>query len=398
MPDSGTPVDARESRTGTALWGIWLVAVAILAALVAAVTHYLRLPPTTFGTGGHAMSGSRMDAALTRLGPPGGTRQLLGRSLLTAWQLDAVAIAAVVLAAGWYLGCVVRLRRSGSWSAVRTGSFLAGLAVCVLATCASIGVYDMALFSAHMIGHLAFVMVAPTLLMAGRPLDLALQSGSARSRRRLRTILDGRILTLLSAPPVAMASYAAVIVGSHLTGLMDVIMRNSWAGQLEHLVYLVIGCQFFLLVLGDPPVRWQLSTPARWFMLALSMAVDTFVGLVIMQANRPVYLTPLAGLNVHPISDTHTGGAIMWFGGDAIMAAVMIALVLNWLGDPVRQRQDGHGWLEQARRATFVARVGSDAAADDDLDFDTEDDRLASYNAWLASVHSSAPGSTPDRN
>ena len=52
------------------------------------------------------------------------------------------------------------------------------------ATNGSIAVYDQVLFSAHMLGHLALVMVAPALLVAGRPLRLALQSsppGAARA-------------------------------------------------------------------------------------------------------------------------------------------------------------------------------------------------------------------------
>ena len=92
------------------------------------------------------------------------------------------------------------------------------------------------------------------------------------------------MVSLLTAPPVALASYTVVIVGTHLTGLMDLIMRNTWAGQLEHLAYVLLGCQFFLVVIGDAPIRWRLSAPARLFMLALSMAVDTFTGVVLLQS------------------------------------------------------------------------------------------------------------------
>ena len=59
-----------------------------------------------------------------------------------------------------------------------------------------------------------------------------------------------------------------------------------WAGQVEHLVYLGVGCQFFLLVLGDSPSAGGCSTPARWLLLALSMAVDTFAGIVLPQSTR----------------------------------------------------------------------------------------------------------------
>jgi putative membrane protein len=390
-PPSGTPQASRRhsspspdsSGPAAPFWTIWLVALGIVVALMAAVVRYLSLPAHETHQG-H----SRSATALTRLGAPETLDQLLGRSLLLRWQLDAVAIVFVTVLGAFYFTRVLRVRRTGRWPIGRTLSFAAGLAVCIIATSGSIGVYDMALFSAHMLGHLAFVMVAPALLMAGRPIELLLDSSSPQRRAWLQARLNGPVWTVLTAPPVALASYSVVIVGSHLTGLMDTIMSNPWASQVEHLVYLIFGCQFFLLVLGDTPGRWQLSTPARWLMLALSMAVDTFVGIVIMQSTQPVTMLSVPGLHVNTLSDTHTGGAIMWFGGDGIMAAIMIALVIGWLRDPVRQRRDNRGWLEQARRVTFAERTGGPAQEfTDDLDFDDEDDRLRAYNKWLAEIN-----------
>jgi putative copper resistance protein D len=190
------------------------------------------------------------------------------------------------------------------------------------------------------------------------------------------------VVSLLTAPPVALASYTAVIVGSHLTGLMDTIMRNAWAGQLEHLVYVLVGCQFFVLVVGHEPIRWRLSAPARFVLLALAMAVDTFTGIVLMQGAHAVRLAP-SGLSVNALSDTHTGGAIMWFGGDAIMAVVMVGLVVEWL-HTVDTAPAERGWLEQARAATFATHTGSaDDARATDRGIDDDDAARTAYNDWL---------------
>jgi putative membrane protein len=192
-------------------------------------------------------------------------------------------------------------------------------------------------------------------------------------------------VAVLTAPPVALACYTAVIVGSHLTGLMDTIMRNPWAGQAEHLVYLLVGCQFFALVVGDQPLRWHLAAPARFLLLAVAMAVDTFTGVVLLQGTHAVAMVPTAGLHVDALSDTHTGGAIMWFGGDGIMAVVMIALVVAWL----RQADEApvaSGWLERARQDAFAHNVGAaDGAAPAELDRDEQ--ARDSYNAWLAGLN-----------
>jgi cytochrome c oxidase assembly factor CtaG len=270
------------------------------------------------------------------------------------------------------------------WPVGRTVAFLAGLAVCALATNGSIAVYDQVLFTAHMLGHLALLMVAPALLLYGRPVTLALAASAAPRRDRIEQVVQGRVVSLLTAPPVALATYTVAIVGTHLTGLMDTVMRTTWAGQVEHLGYVLVGCQFFSLILGDEPIRWRLSSPARWLLLAVAMAVDTFTGVVLMQATRAIDMLASPALQVSPLSDTRTGGAIMWFGGDAIMASVMVVLVIGWLRRV--EPGDERGWLEQARRATFTANTG--AATDEAAAGGIDDDDAArnSYNAWLAQL------------
>ena len=341
----------------------WTVALAVIGLLVAAVVPDL-------GSSSMHMHGTA--DVIARGGSRTPFEPLLGSNLLTAWQLDAVALAVLVVVAALYLTGVARV---GEWPLRRTAAFLAGLAVIGFATCGSIAVYDQVLFTAHMAGHLALVMVAPPLLVWGRPLTLAVALAP-----RVERVLRGRVLSVLTAPPVALAVYAAVIVGSHLTGLMDTIMRNTWAGQVEHLVYVVAGYWFFVLVVGDEPIRWRLGSPARWLLLAIGMAVDTFTGIVLMQGTHAIALAP-SRLDVDALSDTRTGGAIMWFGGDAIMAAIMIGLVVGWLRHV--ELAPRSGWLEQARAANFAAHTG---ASSEDGALDEDDDAREAYNAWLAKL------------
>ena len=378
-----TTTAARTRRIPRLAIVAWSVAAVILAVLAVAVWRYL-----SHGSG--SMTGMGHDAAhaLTRAGADP-TGPLLGSALIRSWHLDALALAAVVLAAAAYLTGValVPVRQDGArWPLVRTVSFLAGLAVVVFATNGSIAVYDQVLFTAHMAGHLALVMLAPALLVAGQPLRLTVTAAGERTRTRVERVAQGRVVSLLTAPPVALASYCVVIVGSHLTGLMDSIMRNTWAGQVEHLIYIVVGCQFFVLVIGDEPIRWRLSTPARWVLLAVAMAVDTFTGIVLLQGARAITMLPAPGVTVDPLSDTRTGGAIMWFGGDAIMALVMVVLVIGWLrrAETDAERPAEQGWLEQARRANFAEHAG--AGLSEEALMDDDDAARESYNAWLTKL------------
>lgn len=317
---------------------------------------------------------------------------LLGRGLFTEWSFDPIAdVVLLALGALYLAGVAVARRVNGvSWSVARAVSFTGGLVICFLATNSSIAVYDMTLFSAHMIGHLMLVMAAPVLLCGGEPLNLMLAATGPLWRRRLERFFHGPVCTVVFCPPVALATYATAIVATHLTGLMDTIMLRPWAGQLEHLVYVLVGFQFFTLVMGQPPIRWQLTTPARWGLLVLSMAVDTFTGVILIMALRPVSMVMNGTLMVQPLSDTHTGGAIMWVGGDGLMALVMIGLVVTWLRRPEQRERDRGGWVEQARQSTFAAHTGSAVPAEnaaDRIDFDDEDANRERYNQWLASMN-----------
>jgi putative copper resistance protein D len=366
---------ALTSRVPRLALAAWAVAAAVCLALVVAVSHYL-------SGGGHAGHAAQ---ALTRGGSTGPLQPLLGWSLVTAWQLDAIAVAVLVLATAAYLTGVALVPArdpAARWPWPRTAAFLVGIGICGVATNGSIAVYDQVLFTAHMAGHLALVMVAPAFLAAGRPLTLVAAAMAAQPRARFERALRGRVMSFLTAPPVALATYAAVIVGSHLTGLMDTIMRNTWAGQIEHLVYVLAGFQFFMLIVGDEPIRWRLASPARWLLLAIAMAVDTFTGIVLMQGTHAVALAPSA-LDVDALSDTRTGGAIMWLGGDAIMALIMIALVVDWLRH-VERAPAQQGWLEQVRRATFTEHTGAAEVA-----VDEDDAARIAYNAWLERLNRS---------
>jgi len=300
---------------------------------------------------------------------------------LTSWQSDRVATAVVVGAALLY-GAGVRAtarrgRRRGyrAWPWRWTACFVAGLGACLLATTSSMAVYDMSLFSAHMLGHLMLVMVGPPLLAAGRPLTLLLHATGNPAHTRIKRLLRSRVVSLWFSPLVALAAYAVVIVGTHLTGLMDQIMTRPWAGQVEHLAYVLVGYQFFTVAFGAEPIRWRLSMPARQLLLALAMGVDTFTGVVLLQSSQPIAMGGGTPLHVNILDDTHLGGAIMWVGGDGIMAVVMMLIALEWLHRPEYRRTTSRSWLERARRDALDQSEATDV--------DSDEQALDAYNERL---------------
>jgi cytochrome c oxidase assembly factor CtaG len=315
---------------------------------------------------------------------------LTGARLLTSWQLDPVALLALAPVAAGYGWAARRVRRrhpTRPWPKARTAAFSAGLGVIAAATSSSIGVYDMTLFTVHMAQHLALIMVAPPLLAAGRPLTLALHATRNPWHTRIKRAARSRPVSVITYPPVAYAVYAVTIVGTHLSGVMDQVMQRPWLGQAEHLLYLGAGYLFFVLVFGDEPIRWRMAMPGRFALVVLSMAVDTFVGIVLMQGTRPITMLPHPGWGASALTDTQTGGAIMWFFGDGIMAVLIVLIFLTWVRRPEYARRTSHSWLERARQGTFATHTGQETPSGPPTgDLDDDPTALEAYNAWLAQL------------
>ena len=335
---------------------------------------------------------------------------LSGWRFLTTWQLDAVALLGLLLAAAAYAWAVHRVRRAHPvrpWPRGRSAFFGAGLLVIFLATHSSVAVYDMSLFSVHMAQHLMLIMLAPPLIAAGRPLTLTLHAVRNPWHTRIKKAIRSMPVAVLTSAPVALTVYATTIVATHLSGLMSQIMQHAWLGQLEHLLYLVAGYLFFVLVFGDEPLRWRLPLPGRLLLVVVAMAVDTFVGIVLLQTTQPIGYVAHPGWGPNPLTDTQTGGAIMWFFGDAIMVILIVLIFRSWVRRPEYARRQSHSWLERVRLNTFEQHVGGSGVGSLDtttsagpapdrrrapVALDDDDERLRAYNAWLAGLDADSGG------
>jgi putative copper resistance protein D len=314
----------------------------------------------------------------------------MGTAALAQWTFAPVVTALVAAAAAAYLWGVWRVARrhpARPWPWARTGSFLAGLAVIVIATQSSIGAYDDVLFWIHMVQHLLLIMVAPILLVTGRPATLALHASRNPAHRWLLAALHSRTISAITHPLVGLAAYAGTVVGTHLTSFMNLTLTNETIHESEHALYLVVGFLFFLPIVGGEPIRWRLSAPSRIGLLVLGMPVDTFTGVVLNQAHTvlfPAYLADRPEWAPTVVHDLHMGGLVMWVGGDWIMLVLILLGFAAW----ARASSPGIGrWLEAARRSAFDTHTGSSAPAPAAMTAPTDtiddEDSLNAYNAWL---------------
>lgn len=323
-------------------------------------------------------------------------------AVLTQWEFAPVVTAAVVVAASLYAWGVVRVARrhpARPWPGWRTAMFLGGLAVVVIALESGVGAYDDVLFWDHMIQHLLLVMVAPIMIIAGQPVTLLLHAARNPLHSWVKRVVRSRAARIVTWPPLGFLAYAVMIPAAHLTSLAHEIVVNPVVHDAEHVGFLVVGYLFFLPLLGREPIRWRVSYPVRLLVLALAMPVDTFTGLLLGYQGsvfaRGLTIGPRPPGAPLPVEDAHWGGAVMWIGGDAIMFALMMLIVLLWIrdqSDAVTQS----GWLERARKASFAERLAATAPAaapgeavvpGPERGGIDDDEHLDAYNAYLARLN-----------
>jgi cytochrome c oxidase assembly factor CtaG len=327
------------------------------------------------------------------------------QAVISVWQFAPVVTGLVAVSAGlyvWGLRRVARRHRSRPWPAWRTGMFMGGLAVVVLATESGIGAYDDVLFWDHMVQHLMLIMVAPALLIAGQPVTLLLHASRNPLHTWVKRALRSPVAWFLTWPVFGFAAYTGAVVGAHLTGLASLVESNQAIRDAEHAAFLIVGYLFFLPVLGHEPIRWRLSYPVRFIILVLAMPVDTFTGLILGYGNAGTPGVPTARPSwaPAPVQDLHLGGAVMWIGGDCIMFGLMMLVFMMWSRDE-RAATAGLGWLEAARKASLASLVSAhpepgrtaDAGGADPAEAFSrsggidDDEHLAAYNAFLARLN-----------
>jgi putative copper resistance protein D len=248
-------------------------------------------------------------------------------SLLRAWQFAPEAgIPLAVLAAAYLAGAILATaRRRGparrAWPRARTAAFVGGLAVAAIATLGPVAVYDDVSLPAHMVQHLLLIMVAPPLLVYGRPVTLALHVTRNPWHTRIKRVLRSRAVTAVTWPGTGVALYWVVVAGTHLTGLLT---ARGAAHDAEHVAYLAAGYLYFLPVIGSEPIRWRVPALGRYLLLLAAMPADILTGAVLM-LRGPVGAYSAAG--------TRAGGLVMLGGSELIMVALALGLAVTIVRD-----------------------------------------------------------------
>ncbi|MEU9028177.1 cytochrome c oxidase assembly protein [Streptomyces sp. NPDC048383] len=214
-----------------------------------------------------------------------------------------------------------RLRRRGdAWHRRRDASFAAGSAGVAWA---ATGGLPGGPFTAHMTQHLIVGMVAPLLLVLGRPLTLALRVlAPGTPRRALLALVRSRLVGWLLFPPLAALLNAAGLWVLYRTQLFAGMSHEPWLHALVHAHVLAVGLLFAFAVCQLEPVARRWSIGVRGASLLAAGAAHAVLA-------KTLYATPPPG-TAFAAADVHAGAQLMYYGGDLVEAALATVVAVSW--------------------------------------------------------------------
>jgi putative membrane protein len=249
--------------------------------------------------------------------------------LLHGWQLDP-PLAAIGAAALLY-GRGLRRRTRRHAGRAEAAWFAAGLATLVVALVSPLAAYDDSVFWAHMVQHVILLVVAPPLLLLGRPLATSGRAVPLAVRRPLARACVRRLKPLRApaALPVALALFTGNMIVWHVPALFDATLRFAPVHELEHALFFASGLYLWSFLVGS-----RIALPVRALYASLAMIACWLLALVLGIASSSFYAP-------YSASDQHLAAGIMWVPGSIPFALAITLYAYRWLGEAAPSRLRG---------------------------------------------------------
>lgn len=264
------------------------------------------------------------------------------REVVTWWTLDPLALGTIALSTALYVRGVRALwRDAGRGHGVRgweVAAFLAGQLTLLVALVSPVDRLSDILFSAHMTQHELVMLVAPPLVVLGRPLVAVLWALPPSRRKRVLALVDRPLLRLLSSPVVALVAHALAVWLWHLPVLFEGAMRSEAVHAVQHFSFFATAALFWLSTIRGRYGRAGYGL-AVLFVFATAMHTSILGALVTLagRAWYPIYVERGVAAGVDANDDQALAGLVMWIPGGVLLTLVALALFAVWLGEAGRR-------------------------------------------------------------
>jgi putative membrane protein len=237
-----------------------------------------------------------------------------------------------------YLIAVRRHERATGEAPVRrrTALFLSGVSVLLVG--AEWPIHDLAegyLFSAHMVQHMLFSLVAPPMLIAGMPAWLL--------RSLLRNPTVHRVFRSLTRPVVALVLFNAVLLFTHWPAVVELSVRSEWAHFWLHVLLVGSALVMWWPVMSPLPELPALSAPGQIVYLFFQSLAPTIPASFLTFGSHllyPVYGTFPRIWGIDALTDQLISGLIMKLIGGLILWGFIAVIFFRWYA----QERNHDGW------------------------------------------------------
>jgi len=193
------------------------------------------------------------------------------------------------------------------------------------------------LFWAHMVQHVLLTMVAPPLILLGRPWPRSVRALPLGARRGIARSLHA--CRVLAAPIVAFILFNGVLLAWHVPMLFDLTLRNEAVHDLEHALFLVTALLFWTH-LAPTSRRPRLAAAQRVAYGVGAILVSWVLAVVLGFASHPLY-GHYAALAHRPgglsaLADQQLAAGIMWVPA-SIPFTIAVLVAAYELLEPARK-------------------------------------------------------------
>jgi putative membrane protein len=267
-----------------------------------------------------------------------------------AWNWNPWILVSVVLAASGYIRGLLCLKgavRACLFGRLRYVAFAAGIVTLFSALISPFDALDDQLFSAHMVQHLVLLMIAPPLLIFGRPALACLWAFPLPARRAIGRvwIRSGlkHAVHVLTSPIFVWLLCSAVLWFWHLPGPYGWALGSESVHAFEHVCFFVTSLMFWSLVL-EPLGRRRMDYGITLLLVATFGVQTGLLGALLTFAGRPLYaahLSTTAVWRLTPLEDQQLAGLIMWIPASLIHLTTLGVLFVVWMHTAERQAITG---------------------------------------------------------
>lgn len=262
------------------------------------------------------------------------------------WTADPLTLAVTALPSAIYArGLHV------SWSTVGRGhglrrweaaAFFAGQLALVVALVSPVDRLSDVLFSAHMTQHEIIMVVAPPLVVLGRPWVALLWALPARMRARATRVMQGprvrRAWRGTTAPLLAVVAHAIVVWLWHVPVLFEAALRSEVVHAAQHATFFVSAALFWFAIVRGRYGRLGYGLAVA-FVFATAMHTSVLGALITVASTLwyPLYASRAAPFQIDPVEDQSLAGLVMWVPAGVLLTLVALALFAAWLGEAKRR-------------------------------------------------------------